>query len=62
VEEIDVSGYEEAHFFKALDLGAIGAMLQRRMEIFGRHLRRFCLPFTLSPCLSDYLVWEIVRH
>lgn len=34
IEEIDISSYDEHHFFNAVDLGELGQILQTRMTCF----------------------------
>lgn len=38
IEEIDISSYPEDYFFNAVDLGAMGEALLRRMAGFPSHL------------------------
>jgi len=41
IEEIDVSGFEEEYFYNAVDLGAMGEILLKRMENFKSHLGKY---------------------
>lgn len=52
IQEIDISKYDESHFFNAVDLDRLSNTLQERMERFGTELQLFNDEYTVQQAPS----------